>query len=53
MTKDKKYVTSTDGQSTVVAPKTLGKTPKQNVRRLKTVTVQRKTKIVVSSDEEN
>lgn len=53
VTKDKKYVTSTDGQSTVVAPKTLGKKPKQTVRRPKTVTIQKRTKIVVSSDEEN
>ena len=52
--KNKKLVTSTNGQCTVVAPKTLGKKPKQNVRRPKTVSAPQKTKHSDSgSDKEN
>ena len=42
--KHKKLVTSTDGQSTIVAPRTLGKKPHQTTRRPKTVTVRCKPK---------
>ena len=42
--KHKKLVTSTDGQSPIVAPRTLGKKPHQTTRRPKTVTVRCKPK---------
>ena len=51
MPKQKKLVTSTDGQCTVVSPRILGKKPKQNVRRPKTVTVKCKPKCDVSDSD--
>ena len=49
--KHKKLVTSTDGQCSVVGPRTLGKKPKQNVRRPKTVTVKCQPKHDVSDSD--
>ena len=49
--KQKKLVTSTDGQCTVVGSRTLGKKPKQNARRPKPLTVKCKPKRDVSGSD--